>query len=87
MAREPEVENLDSPVVRQEEIFGLEIPMDDSFLVCRAEAMRDLDRPLDDFTDRKRTVSKPGSQRLALEQFRDGVREAICRPEIEDSDD
>ena len=51
--------------------------MDDPFLMCRAEAMRDLDRVLDGFPDGQPAVSESRSQRLALEQFRDGVRDTI----------
>jgi len=61
--------------------------MHDFLLVCRAEPMRDLDRPLDGFTDRERAASKSRSQRLAFQQFSDGVRDAIGRSEIEDGDD
>ena len=40
---QPEVEDLDVPVPRDEHVLGLEVPVDDSALVRRRESLRDLE--------------------------------------------
>ena len=45
--RETEVEDLDAPVARQEEVLRLQVAMDDPLFVRRGESLRDLDRDLD----------------------------------------
>src|SRR5262249_41077098 len=42
-----EVEDLDPPVSRDEQVLGLQIAMDDPLLVRGGEALRDLDRVVD----------------------------------------
>ena len=44
--RETEVENLDAPVLRDEEVLGLEIAVDDALVVRGGKAAGDLDRPV-----------------------------------------
>ena len=50
--REAEVQNLDSSVFGDEEVFGLEIAMDDALVVRRRESMRDLNAVIDRFANR-----------------------------------
>ena len=45
--REPEVEDLDVAVLREEHVFGLQIAMDELFVVRRGQAARSLHRDLD----------------------------------------
>ena len=40
--REAEIENLNVTVLHDKQILGLEVAMDDAFLVRRGEPMRDL---------------------------------------------
>ena len=42
-----EVEDLDVPVLRDEDVLGLQVPMDDAFLVRRGKALRDLEGVVD----------------------------------------
>ena len=82
--RETEVEDLDPPVVRQKQVLGLEISMDDPLLVRRREPLRDLDRVVGRLAHRDRAAGHPRAQRLALEQLRHDVRRAVARvgPEV-----
>ena len=41
-ARQTEVEDLDAVVVRDQQVLGLQIAMDDAFLVRGSESLRDL---------------------------------------------
>jgi hypothetical protein len=87
VAREAEVENFDSAVVSQEQVFWFEIPMDDPFLVRGAETARDLDRIIHRLTDRKRTICESGSQCLPREEFCYSVRDPVSGAGIEDRKD
>ena len=52
--RETEVEDLDAPVLRQEQVLGLQVAVDDPLLVRRGEAPRDLHRVVDRLAHRER---------------------------------
>ena len=83
--RQAEVEDLDAPVLRHEQVLGLQVPVDDPLLVRRREAARDLDRVVDRLA--RRRAAPPASalaQRLALEQLRDDVRRAVVRADVVD---
>jgi hypothetical protein len=62
-----EVEDLDAPVVRDEQVFGLDVAVDDRLVVGGREALRDLTREVDRFPRRQRTLVEPSAQRLPLE--------------------
>ena len=85
--REAEVEDLDPPVLRQEQVLRLQVPVDDPLLVRRGESLRDLDGVVDRLADRERPGEQARPQRLALEQLRDDVRRVVVRPEVVDRRD
>ena len=49
---EAEVENLDVPFRRDEDIVGFEIPMDDAFVVSRCQTVGNLNRIVDTLSNR-----------------------------------
>ena len=87
LPREPEVEHLDAPVGRQEQVLGLEVAVDDPLLVRRRESMRDLRRVLRGLARRQRAGLEPLAQRFALQQLHDGVGHAVRGAEVEDRED
>ena len=84
---EAEVEDLDAAVPGQEEILGLQIPVDDALLVRRRETMRHLARDVDGLADRQRACLQAVAQRLALEQLRDDVRSPVLVADVVDGED
>ena len=85
--REPEVEDLEAPVLRDEEVVRLQVPMDDPFLVGGREAVRDLDRPVDRLAGRHPRPRDRLAEGLALEQLGDDVRGAVVLPDVVDRRD
>ncbi len=67
MPREAEVEDLDPTVSREEQVLGLEIPVDNPLLVGGGEAIGDLDAVLDGLSGREWPLPDHFSQRLAFE--------------------
>ena len=85
--RESEVEDLDAPVSGEEQVFGLEIAMDDPFFVRRREPARDLHRVVERLADRNGAGGQALAQRLALEELGDDVRRAVLHAEVVDGRD
>ena len=61
--------------------------MDDSLLVRRGQALRDLHGVFDRLADGKGAARKPRAQRLALEQLGHDVRRAVVGAEVVDRGD
>ena len=79
---EAEVEDLDPAVVRDEDVVGLEVAVDDPLVVSGGEAVRDLERVVEGLADGKRSAAPGGPcRRLTFEQLRDDVGSAAraCR--------
>ena len=55
-----EVENLDPPVARDEQVVGLQVAMDDALVVRGGEPLRDLARVVDGFARRQRAAAAAG---------------------------
>ena len=66
-----EIENLETAVLRHEQVLGLEVAVHDPFLVRRGQAVRDLQRVVDRFSLRQLPARERGAQRLAFEQLHD----------------
>ena len=75
-------------VFRQEDVVGLQIAVDDSTLVRRGEASRDLKGVFDrlPLRDRDASIESP-AQRLAFQKLRDGVGDAVVTAEVVDRED
>jgi len=80
--RQTEIENLHAAVGHHEDVFWLEIPMNDAFLVCGRKAMRDLNGVLDRLAYRERTTVQSLAQRFALEQLGDDVGGAAVLTDV-----
>ena len=76
-----EVQDLDVAVVRDEDVVGLQVAVDDALAVRGGEALGDLQRPVHGLPLRDGRAVELAAQRLALEQLRDGVgrRRRACR--------
>ena len=73
------------PVFRDEQVLGLQVPVNDPLLVGGGESLRDLDRVVDGELLGERAGVEPVAERLAGEQLHDRVgNAAVIRPEIED---
>ena len=77
--REAEVEDLDAAVLRDEDVLGLQVPVDDALLVRRGEAEGDLRRVVERAALGQPAARERGAQRLALEQLLDDVGGAVVR--------
>ena len=80
--REAEVEDLDAPVSREEQVLGLQIPMDDPLLVRGGEPPRDLNRVVERLAHRNGAGGQARAQRLALEELGHDVRRAVLHAEV-----
>src|SRR5262249_7207705 len=87
LARETKVQDLDPPVPGQEDVVGLQVAMDDALVVRGSETERDVLRAFQGAPQRKRAPRETSAQRLAFEQFGDGVRCPIVRTEIKNRED
>ena len=81
---ETEIEDLDPLVLRDEDILGLQIAVDDAFFVRRRETVGNLQRVVHDPPDRQRRVAHALAQRLPFEQLRDQVRRALRGTDVVD---
>jgi hypothetical protein len=77
---EAEVQDLDEPVARHEQVLRLQVAVHDPVLVGRGEASRDLQPVVEGAVRRQRRLAEAGPQRLALEQLRDDVVGPVLVP-------
>jgi hypothetical protein len=87
VAREAEVENLGVAVLREEDVLGLDVPVDDPFLMSGRERLGDLAGDLESPARRHRAGRHRHPQRLALEELADGIANAARLPHVEESQD
>jgi hypothetical protein len=78
--RETEIENLDAAIPRDEDVVGFEIAMSNALLVCRGEAVRDLDRVLDRLSHRH---SAGIADRGPFQQLGDNERCTVMHADVE----
>ena len=83
----PKSRILTPTVLRQEQVLGLEVAVDDPLLVGRGQAVGDLGPVLDGLLQREPAGAQPLAQRLALEQLRDHVGDAAFEADVEDRED
>ena len=85
--RQAEVEDLDPAVPRDEEVLGLQVPVDDPLLVRGGQAVRDLQRVVDRLARRDASAGERRAQRLAFEQLLHDVGRALVGPDVVDGRD
>jgi hypothetical protein len=81
-AREPEVENLHLPTLRQEDVGRLEVAMEQTLRVGSVQRVRERDGFVQDGIDVERAAPKTLLERLALEQLHDEVRPAVLLADV-----
>ena len=69
------------PSLRDEEVLGLQVPVDDALLVGGGETLGDLERVVHGLLLRDRTGVELPAQRLAFQKLHDGVGDPVlgCR--------
>ena len=85
--REPEVEDLQAPLARHEEVVRFQVAVDDAFVMRGGQSLGDLARIVDGFARRERGSAQPAPEGLALEQLRHDVRRALVRAHVVDRQD
>src|SRR6185295_18061438 len=84
---EPEVEDLETPVLRDEHVLGLQIAVDDSFVVGGREAARELEGEVEREAKGERGLEEPAPEGLTLKELGDEERATAFRADVEDGDD
>ena len=87
LPREAEVEDLDAPVVQQEEVLGLDVAVDDALVVRGGEALRHPRRVLGGLAHADRPLAQPRAHRLALEHLRHHEEPIALLAGVVDRDD
>src|SRR5271154_6324290 len=83
--RQTEVKNLHAPVASDENVFRLQIAVDDSLVMCRSETARDL---LGSFNRlAQRHSAQPVAQSLPFKKLRHQVRRALMLAKIVNGED
>jgi hypothetical protein len=84
---ETEVQNFDPAVFGDENIFGLQVAMDDALFVRAGHTLRDLHAVLDGFALRQRAAFHNGAQALAFEQLGNEKGRAILLADVKNRED
>ena len=74
-------------VSRNEEVLGLQIPVDDPLLMGGREAPGDLERIVHGLLLRNRAGVELSAQRLAFQKLHDGVGDPVLVAEVVDRED
>src|SRR6266540_4217247 len=85
--REPEVEDLDAPLPRHEDVVRFQVAVDDAFVMRGGESLGDLACIVDGLATRGRGSAHPAPEGLALEQLRHHVRRTLVRAHVVDRQD
>ena len=86
--RQAEVEDLDVAVSRDEEVLGLQVPVDDALSRApRRGPWRPAARSPRPVFWRDRTRVELPAQRVAFQKLHDGIGDAVLRSEVEDRED
>ena len=79
----PKSRILTRPSFGDEEVLGLQIPMDDPLLVRRREALRDLKSEVDRLARRESARGELGPKSFAFEQLLDDIGSALVRTDVD----
>ena len=74
-------------VFRDEEVLGLQVPVNDPLLVSGREALGDLEGVVQGLLLGDGPGVERSAQRLAFQKLHDGVGDAVLRSEVEDRED
>jgi len=67
--RQSEIENLCLPSIRDEDVRGLDVAVDDALGMCRVESIGDLNAQIEHGFNPHRLAGNPVPERLPLQQF------------------
>ena len=87
---QPEIQNFHPPVLGDENVFRLEVAMDDPLAVCGGQALGNLQRILRGLARRQRRAGHAVeriAQRLSFEQFVDQIRLPFVLAHVEHGQD
>ena len=82
--RQPEIEDLRVPLGHDDHVFRLDVAMDHTALVRRADRRGDLRPNIEDIGDGHRPPRQTITQRLALDQLHGDETEIVLRPDFVD---
>ena len=74
-------------VLRHEQVFGLQVPVDDAFLMGGGEAFGNLERVIHSQLLRNRTGVELAAQRLPFQKLHDGIGRPLVGAEVMDRED
>ena len=83
----PKSRILTRPSLRDEQVVGLHVAVDDALVVRGGEPFGDLTRVVDRFARRQRARVQPAAERFPFEQLRDDVGRAGMRADVVDGQD
>ena len=86
-SRQPEVENLDVTVARDDDVCRLEIAVHDAAIVGGSERARDLRAVLHGLANGQRSAGDDIGERFSFEKLRDRIRVCAVASDVEDSED
>src|SRR5664279_2533361 len=84
---ETKVEELGVAVLRQEDVLGLDVSMDDPFPVRRSETFRHLQPDVEGLPQRERSFGQRLTQRLAFQKLHDDKRDSAFLPDVKEGKD
>ena len=84
---QPEIEDLDPPVPCHEQVFRLDVTMDDALVVSAGQTACDLPAELGRFAGANGALGQTLAQCLAFEKFRHDERRTVVRAEVVDRED
>ena len=87
LPRDSEVEELSAAVLRQEDVLGLHVAVDDSLLVRRREGVSHLRSDVEHPFSREEAARERGAKRLSLQELGDGVVDAAGLADVIQSED
>jgi hypothetical protein len=84
--RQAEIEDLAMPPGGQEDVGGLDVPMDDALLVRGVQSVGDLNRVFERLSGRQRATAQSILQLLAFQQFEDDEGRRLLAHVMDDAD-
>src|SRR5581483_4820761 len=83
----PKIQNLYPVIIRNEQVFRLEVPMHDAALMRGNQCLRDLEGVSSSPPDRNRAIKEDLAQGLSFQQLRNDVGGVAIETNIEDGKD
>src|ERR1035437_965740 len=84
---EAEVEELGVTVLRQKDVLGLDVPVDDPFPMRRRKTFCHLQSDVERLAERKRSASNKLAQRLAFQKLHDDEGDSALLPDVMQGED